>query len=111
MKHYADLSLETHLFFAKIMKEHALFLEAGFPSKETAWVQKAEWFRKQFEQLLFQVVEISQNRIWEPVLNSQEIITPYTISAERQTQSLSGIPIDIRISKMEQQLRTGNYSF
>ncbi len=33
---YAVLSIETHLFFARIMKEHALFLEAGFPGKNEA---------------------------------------------------------------------------
>ena len=27
---YVVLSLELHLFFARIMKEHALFLKAGF---------------------------------------------------------------------------------
>lgn len=34
MKDYVTLSIETHLFFARIMKEHALFLEAGFPCCE-----------------------------------------------------------------------------
>lgn len=31
---YVTLSLELHLFFARIMKEHALFLEAGFVPKD-----------------------------------------------------------------------------
>ena len=30
-KNYVTDSLEQNLFFARIMKEHALFLEAGFP--------------------------------------------------------------------------------
>lgn len=30
MNDYVTLSLESHLFFARIMKEHSLFLEAGF---------------------------------------------------------------------------------
>ena len=30
---YVILSLELHLFFSRIMKEHALFLEAGFTNK------------------------------------------------------------------------------
>lgn len=29
------------LFFSRIMKEHALFLEAGFPCKEKAWIPRA----------------------------------------------------------------------
>ena len=40
MENYATLSLETHLFFARIMKEHGLFLEAGFPCKEKKWIER-----------------------------------------------------------------------
>ena len=44
-ENYITLSLETHLFFARIMKEHALFLAAGFPCKNKDWIQKADYFR------------------------------------------------------------------
>ncbi len=44
MENYVILSIETHLFFARIMKEHALFLEAGFPCKEEEWIKRADWF-------------------------------------------------------------------
>ena len=33
MKDYVKTSLELHLFFARIMKEHAIFLQAGFMPK------------------------------------------------------------------------------
>lgn len=52
IENYITLSLETHLFFARIMKEHSLFLEAGFPCKNKDWIQKADSFRQQFEELL-----------------------------------------------------------
>lgn len=41
---YNTLSLETHLFFSRIMKEHALFLEAGFPCKNDDWIKRAPYF-------------------------------------------------------------------
>lgn len=44
-QNYITLSLETHLFFSRIMKEHALFLEAGFPCKNDAWIERADFFR------------------------------------------------------------------
>lgn len=31
---YVVLSLELHLFFGRIMKEHALFLRAGFTPRD-----------------------------------------------------------------------------
>lgn len=33
MKEYNNLSIETHLFFARIMKKYALFLLAAIPKK------------------------------------------------------------------------------
>ena len=39
---YVIQSLEVHLFWARIMKEHLLFLEAGFPKKYTKLIKEAE---------------------------------------------------------------------
>ena len=41
MRDYVTLSIETHLFFARIMKEHALFLKAGFPCCEKDFIEEA----------------------------------------------------------------------
>lgn len=107
MKNYATLSLETHLFFSRIMKEHSLFLEAGFPCKNHTWVQKADWFRKQFESLLLETLRISAGNMQSCILNSNELVTEFTIPAEKRTQYLSGIPINYRISIMEKNLQAG----
>lgn len=45
MKEYVTSSLETHLFFGRIMKEHALFLQAGVPSSTTAISYRSEPMR------------------------------------------------------------------
>lgn len=52
IENYITLSLETHLFFSRIMKEHSFFLEAGFPCQKENWIQQADAFRQQFEQFL-----------------------------------------------------------
>ena len=73
MESYATLSLETHLFFARIMKEHALFLEAGFPCKEEKWIERADSFRQQFEDLLRDTVQISDGRVnQESIVNLKQ---------------------------------------
>lgn len=107
MRDYVRISLETHLFFARIMKEHAFFLEAGFMPKDTGWRRKAAFFRNQFEDLLRQTVKISDRMISGSVLDSEELVTPFTLDAEKGTSSLSGIPIDSRITRMEQALDCG----
>lgn len=104
MRDYAILSIETHLFFARIMKEHALFLEAGFPCCEKAYIEEAEHFRRKFEELLQDVLKIADGNISEPVLTSNELLTEFTICAEQKTESLSGIPIDIQTSEKIQKL-------
>lgn len=59
MQDYVRISLETHLFFARIMKEHSLFLQAGFVGKDRGWIRRADFFRHEFENLLRQTVWIS----------------------------------------------------
>ena len=110
MENYAALSLETHLFFARIMKEHGLFLAAGFPCADTAWIRRADYFREQFEDLLRDVVTISNRRVNQEVLKSGELVTEFTIPAERRTQQLSGVPIDSRITEEELRLRSRSCS-
>lgn len=108
MENYITLSLETHLFFSRIMKEHAFFLGAGFPCKNEDWIQKADSFRQQFEQLLADVIKISNGRVNSPILESDELVTEFTINAEKRTECLSGVPFNTELSRMEHSLRSGS---
>ncbi|CFX95255.1 Protein of unknown function DUF2935 [Syntrophomonas zehnderi OL-4] len=45
-------SLELNLFFLRIMKEHAIFLEAGFVGKDKAFIARADHFKNDFTALL-----------------------------------------------------------
>lgn len=86
MENYVRTSLETHLFFGRIMKEHALFLLAGFPAGETEYREKADWFRQQFEEALADVVCLADGSVGQEVLRSEEAVTEFTEMAERQTE-------------------------
>ena len=107
MRRYVTTSLETHLFFGRIMKEHALFLLAAFPEKETEYRKKADWLRAQFEENLARAVRLSNGIVDESVLKSGEIVTEFTEKAECQTQALTGIPIDMQITEAQKRLRSG----
>lgn len=107
MKEYVTTSLETHLFFGRIMREHALFLLASFPAGETGYRRKADWFREQFERALEHTVRLSDGMVGEAVLCSGEVVTEFTEMAERQTKKLTKIPINVRITQAEQRLRAG----
>lgn len=101
---YITLSLESHLFFARIMKEHSLFLEAGFTPKNTDFSKEAEHYKVSFEKLLLDIVKLSNERIEESVLNSGEIFTEYTLEAEKKTEYYTGIKINSKITLMEKHL-------
>lgn len=104
---YAILSLELHLFFSRIMKEHSLFLEAGFTPKDSEFAKRAEHYKNEFEKLLLYTVSASNGIIRPIVLNSGEIITDFTLGAEAKTQALTGIGINQSITEMESKLRSG----
>ncbi len=107
MTNYVRASLENHLFFGRIMKEHSLFLMAGFPAIETSYIDEANWYRDMFENGLREAVRLANGNVGEDVLRSGELVTEFTETAERQTSRLSGVSIDTQITRAEQRLRAG----
>lgn len=106
---YVTSSLELHLFFARIMKEHALFLEAGFTPVNASLAQEAERLKVEFEALLLRAVRLAADHgiIRCKVLRSGEIVTEFTARAEQQTQRFTGIAINKEITQLETALTCG----
>ena len=102
---YVVKSLELHLFFGRIMKEHALFLQAGFTPADPSCSEKAEFYLKEFEKLLSEAVSLSGGIAGKEVLESGEVITEFTAMAEKQTERFTGIPIDQGITRRTRDLK------
>ena len=111
MQNYVRNSLELHLFFARIMKEHSIFLQAGFMPISNDYICEAQWYKGEFEKLLSEVVDLSNCMISPKVLNSGEIVTPYTLGAEKKTKDLTGIIIDTSITVREMRLQQDTHSY
>lgn len=105
-ENYIAESLELHLFFGRIMKEHSLFLKAGFTPVNSNFSVKAEFYKNEFEKLLSRAVNLSNGKVSEKVLDSGEIVTEFTLVAERQTEKLTGISINSNITRKELNLRS-----
>lgn len=105
---YIKMSLELHLFFDRIMKEHSFFLEAGFTEIDKDFKKIANNFQKTFSNILTRVINIANNNLSENFLTSDEMITNNTLEAENKTSKLSGINIDTNITQKEKQLKSGN---
>ena len=86
---YIIASLELHLFFARIMKEHALFLAAGFPCKDSSFIKQSDYYKNQFESLLQNVVRLSDGVISRDAIASNEFVTEFTLTTEMQTQNFT----------------------
>ncbi len=98
---YVILSLELHLFFDRIMKEHSFFLETAFMEKDKDLKRIAHNFQKNFSTILSRIVELANNNISQNFLNDGEMITNNTLEAEIKTSNLSGIEIDSNITRKQ----------
>jgi len=97
-------SLDLHLFFARIMKEHSFFLQASFTPRDAALAQQADMFRQQFDRLLADTVALANGVASNSVLRSGEVFTPFTIQAEKLTSFLTGVNIPINLTEAETEL-------
>lgn len=80
--------------------------------------KKLSFFQKEFEKLLCRAVSLSNGIISSNVINSGELVTEFTLSAEKQTKHFTGIAIDKDITNKELalkckrcQCRIGNEKF
>ncbi len=97
-------SLELHLFFGRIMKEHSFFLELGFTPRDANYTQRADEFRREFDKFLGEVIMLSNGVVSRSVLQSGEIITPYTLKAEMVSSYYTGIQIPTELTQEEAEL-------
>lgn len=79
---FVKQSLALHLFFGRIMTEHSFFLEIGFTPKDGNYTNQADSFRKAFDALLADAIALSNGIVSQDVLQSGEVVTPYTLQAE-----------------------------
>jgi len=83
------------------MKEHSIFLEAGFPPSEPAFSKIAAHYKSQFEDVLHRAVQLGNGVVRPAVVSSGVLVTAYTSGAEKQTQDLTGIVINRDITEAE----------
>lgn len=98
-------SLELHLFFARIMKEHSFFLELGFTPKNRDFMLKADALRMEFDKLLKDTISLSNCVVRPDVLESGEVVTHFTLKAEIASSYFTGVNIPTSLTKAVERLR------
>ncbi|WP_099189579.1 DUF2935 domain-containing protein [Tepidibacter mesophilus] len=97
---YVKQSLDINLFFLRILKEHAIFIEASLPPKNHDIAEQARIITRNLEFLLSETANLSYGIV---SLNN-DMLTQYTYEAEKATSFLTGIPINTNITKAEMSL-------
>lgn len=87
------------------MKEHSIFLEAAFAIKDRNLIAEADAFKNEFTRLLSHAISLSDGLISPTVLSANEIVTKYTLDAEKATQFVTGIYIDSNLTVLETSIR------
>jgi len=100
-------SLAIHLFFARIMKEHSFFLQIGFTPRDSSFTQKADEYRRAFDSLLAETIQLSNGVVSPDVLQSGEVFSQYTLQAETATAYFTGVQIPTQLTQAEAQLMGG----
>lgn len=94
-------SLETHLFFARIMKEHSFFLQIGFTPRDAKYAQHAGELQAAFSALLADVIALSEGIVSPDLLESGEVVTQYTLEAEKTSEFYTGVQIAVQLTEAE----------
>ncbi|HHW30811.1 MAG TPA: DUF2935 domain-containing protein [Clostridiaceae bacterium] len=101
---FVKQSLGLHLFFARIMKEHSFFLEVGFTPRDANFTQQADIFRREFDRILRDAISLSNGVVNREVLQSGEVVTPFTLKAEMVTIFFTGVQIPTQLTQAEAEL-------
>ena len=104
-REFISMSIDLNLFFLRIMKEHALFLQLGLTPKDSSMGEQAAALRTGFDNLLMQAIKLANGNVSRAAIDSQQITTQYTLEAERLTYFYTGVPINMSLTQQEAMLR------
>lgn len=100
---YVQWSLQYHLFWLRILKEHAIFIEATMPPPGRSLALTADAYKQNYDQFLITAIGLSNGVIPLEALQSGQYYTQFTEEAERMAEQYTGIKIntDITISEYD----------
>lgn len=101
-------SLALHLFFGRIMKEHSFFLQLGFMPRDVSYTQQADAFRMSYDELLREAVYLANGVVSPDILQSGEVVTPFTMNAEMVSTFYTGVQIPTGLTQAETELVGGS---
>ncbi len=107
---YIRKSIEYNLFWVRIMKEHAIFIESALPCSQKQLANQAEQFKQQYERQLAETIRLANGVVAKEVLQSGQFFTQFTEAAEQAVQKFTGIDINSNLTRTEYNIEPLNPS-
>ena len=98
---YVQWSLQYNLFWLRIMKEHAIFIEATMPPPGKSLAQKADAYKQNYDQFLLTAITLSNGILPLDALQSGQFYTQFTEGAEQDAEKYTGISTRPDITRKE----------
>lgn len=93
------------------MKEHLFFIEVNLPPVDANYILQAKLLKEGFEELLSETVIYSNGTLPKYIIESNELVTPYTLKAEEVTSKLTGANLNTDITKAELKFSSSQNSY
>lgn len=100
-------SLELGLYLTRIMMEHSMFIASSLTPKEEKYIQIFQEETKSYQNILKELLDFANGKITKRFIDSNQLVTNYTIAIEEKTNQYFDIGIDSSITKISKELTTG----
>ena len=107
-KNFFLQSLVSNLYYLWTLREFSARIEVSFPPIYKEYIDRSNELAKRAEINNKRAAKYANNSLPETVVNSEIIITPYTLQLELLTEKLFGIDIDTSITELEKSIKPGN---
>ena len=108
---YVRVSLQYNLFWIRVMKEHAVFIEATMSPPGRQYGLRADNFKQNYDRLMLTAIRLANGVIPADVLHSGQFYSEYTEEAEAQAQLDTGIFINRELTRQEYNIVPQNPGF
>lgn len=102
---YILKSVEYNLFWTRIMKEHAVFIESSIPASRKQLAAQADQFKQRYDRLLLEVIRLADGVLPAETLQSGQFYTKFTETAEQAVQKFTGIEINRNTTRLEYNIK------
>lgn len=104
---FVQESLITNLFYLRTIREFCINIQSSFFKNNESYINQAEEYAIECGKLAEKYLSIANSNINEFALNSQILVTDYTLDSEYLTEKLFGVSINTEFTKKELALIPG----